>query len=807
MDKSTPHQAKDSSYNPEPSNSMALVSSDTDYDSTDQAICLTITGQVQGVGFRPFVYRLADDNKLVGTVKNSSQGVIIEIQGRSDSIFQFKDQLINQLPPLAEITSLKEESIPFDHERSSFEIIISSREDGHNVLISPDICICQDCLDDLGDPQNRRYLYPFTNCTNCGPRFTITKSIPYDRPHTSMACFPLCPSCQQEYENPLDRRFHAQPNACPDCGPQVWFTDSQNDCLAKTDQALEKTVAALSQGLIVAIKGLGGFHLACQATDNKVIKRLRHSKNRLDKPLAIMVPDIETADNIAYISEEERTWLEGRIRPILLLKKKPDISIPDEIAPDTNLIGVMLPYTPLHWLILQRYKDLLGYKRPNQPAALVMTSGNNSSEPIILSNREALTRLGRIADRFLLHNRDILVRCDDSVLHILPNSQTSLYYRRARGLTPRPVFLKQSGPAILGLGAETKTTICLTKKDHAFVSQHIGDLKDSETFDFYRQTIFHFQDILQTKPEAVVADLHPSYLSSQQAQTFQLPVFYLQHHFAHIHAVLAEHKHDGPVIGLALDGTGYGEDHTLWGGEFLYVHPEKNDHQRLGHLSPVLLPGGETAINEPWRTAQSYLFQLGVSEEKIQRQSWWSSDEQTPDFIQKMLEKSSHCIQTTSCGRLFDAVAALLGLVRIINYEGQGAILLEKIQDPFETSWYPCHTYCQNGYLNLDTLNLFAAVYEDWQNGQDPGKISRRFHLGLCHGLVSLTSQLAEAKGVFDIALSGGVFQNTTISDYLPQLLTKSGLKPLVHTSTPPNDACISLGQAVYGQRLIHLES
>jgi len=754
-----------------------------------------VNGQVQGVGFRPFVYKMAMDLNLTGMVKNTSAGVLIEVQGSDSQLSQFEFALKHKLPPLARIVHLERKEIPLHEDETRFVILKSEGGEGHQVLISPDVCICDDCLQEIFDPEDRRYMYPFTNCTNCGPRFTITRSIPYDRDKTSMACFPMCPLCQKEYEDPLDRRFHAQPNACSECGPHVWLIDKQGKTLSREKEALEQTARLLTQGRVLAIKGLGGFHLACDATNDTAVNSLRQRKNRPAKPLAIMVPDIAIARQVAHIDTHEEELLLGREHPIVVLKKKSDTALSPYLAPDTNYIGLMLPYTPLHCILLFLYQKYIGAEKL---PALVMTSGNFSSEPISLGNREALKRLSKIADYFLVHNRDILVRCDDSVVYTSEGKR--LFFRRARGYTPSPVFLASDGETVLGVGPELKNTICLTKENQAFVSQHIGDLKNLETYEFFLESIAHWQKILQVSPKAIVCDLHPDYLSTKYAREHGLPVYSLQHHFAHIHAVLAENKFSGPCLGLALDGTGYGEDGTLWGGELLLIDNVRLSHARLGCFSPISLPGGEMAIHEPWRIARSFLYSLGIDESKG-KLLWLKSFAKADQIVIQMLSKDINCPKSSSCGRLFDAVAALLGLKLKIDYEGQAAILLERVQDFSEKDFYEVKIKEKNGLLVFDTVEFMAQIVDDMEKGLDKGRISRRFHLGLMHGLCSWAKKASARTGIKHVALSGGVMQNLTLHRELPEMLKRQGLKPLVHRQVPPNDACISLGQAVYGQK------
>ncbi|MGJ3524162.1 carbamoyltransferase HypF [Nitratidesulfovibrio sp. D1] len=805
----------------------------------------TVSGQVQGVGFRPFVYRIAADHALTGTVSNTAAGVFIEVQGLAASVDGFGHDLAHKLPPLARVVSCTREDIPVAHGEEGFRIVASGDGGaGHEVLISADVATCDDCLADMDDPANRRHLYPFTNCTNCGPRYTITRFIPYDRDKTSMACFPLCPECAAEYENPLDRRFHAQPNACPACGPRVWYVDGAPQGAAhdtgpragrpEGTPAIRALAAALAAGRIAAVKGLGGFHLSCDAASDAAVGELRRRKHRPHKPLAIMVPDLGTARRIVHVSPAEEALLAGRERPIVLCRAlasapsatPPPISplISPLVSPDTPFVGVMLPYTPLHHVLLRLYGALLPEGRA---PALVMTSGNAGGEPICLGNREALRRLRSIADVFLLHDRDILIRTDDSVTRVNPVTGAPQFLRRARGFTPRPVFLEGDGPCVLAMGPELKNTLCVTRGDKAFVSQHIGDMHNLETLGFHREIAAHLPRILQVTPQAVVRDLHPDYMTTAEAEQSGLPALTLQHHFAHIHAVLAENRHDGPALGLALDGTGHGDDGTVWGGELLYVDNVALDHRRLGRLARIPLPGGEAAIREPWRIAQGLLWHLGLREparDGARPWPWLRRHAQAAALLPRLLERGVNTPLTSSCGRLFDAVAALLGLCDAITYEGQAAIRLEHAQDAvsphggshadFLAHAYPCPLRpVRDGgeTLVLDTHALFRAVHDDWARGVPPGEVALRFHAGLVAGLADMVAAVApaaagvmgEVMGVPVVALSGGVMQNLTLSVHLPQALAARGLTVLTHAELPPGDGCISLGQAAWARRAL----
>jgi len=793
-----------------------------------------VTGQVQGVCFRPFVFRLAEELNLAGTVRNTPEGVVIEVQGPPRQLDLFGCRLETDQPPLARILRVSAQDMPPEDGASGFAICKSTGGTGHDVLISPDVATCPDCLAELFDKTNRRFLYPFTNCTNCGPRYTITRSVPYDRPNTSMGCFPLCPDCAREYEDPRDRRFHAQPNACPVCGPKVWLSDRSGLVVARRDEAMRKLAAVLLQGGIAAVKGLGGFHLVCDATSQEAVRELRLRKRRPHKPLAVMVPDLDTARALAHTSPAEEEWLSGSVRPIVLCSKMRGAPLAAAVAPDVDFVGLMLPYTPLHHVLFQRYGRLLSQERQNMPAALVMTSGNVSDEPICLGNREALARLGEQADIFLFHNRDILIRTDDSVLRVLPQTGDTQYLRRARGFVPQPVFLAGTGESVMGLGPELKCTLTLTKGDQAFVSQHLGDMENIETLGFHHEMAEHFQDILQTEPKLVVRDLHPNYLTTSVAQEMArktgVSICSLQHHFAHAHSVLAENKHLGPALCLALDGTGFGTSlpslgmgasWSIWGGECLLVDTQTLRHERLAHFAEFSLPGGEAAVHEPWRLAQAMLWELDM-EASGQNGSppwpWLPEFEQASAFLPQILRKSLNCPLTSSCGRLFDAVSAMLGLCLRTTYEGQAAMLLERAQDlsiPLaEAAEYPCSLIksTATGRLEtdqmpreLDTYSLFRGVLHDINAGEEVAVIARRFHASLIIGLADMARRFAKQHGVQHVALSGGVMQNLTFAQELPAALAERGMIPLTHKLLPPNDGCISLGQAAYGQRMLTL--
>lgn len=749
---------------------------------------LRVRGIVQGVGFRPFVYQLAREHALEGWVRNQSDGVDIEVAGHAAEVRSFLEEFAGKAPPLARIVRMVVEERPFEA-LGAFRIVPSVAADSKSTLISPDVCTCPDCLRELLDPSDRRYRYPFINCTNCGPRYTIIRDIPYDRDKTTMAAFPMCPACRAEYDNPEDRRFHAQPNACPECGPRIWLEDEAGLRVAERDGALAAALRLLDEGRIVAVKGLGGFHLAVDATRPEAVARLRSRKVREEKPFAVMFPDIEAVRRYCRVSETERALLESIQRPIVLLEKRGDPvedgvpPLAPAVAPRNRHLGSFLPYTPLHFLLFDGAPSRI----------LVMTSGNQSDEPIAMTNEDARARLNGIADAFLMHDRDIHMRCDDSVIRVLSGKPRPI--RRARGTIPVPVFLRKSGPAVLGVGAELKNTLCLTRRDEAFLSQHIGDLENLETLRSFEHLVEHLRRILEIEPVCIAHDLHPDYLSTQWALACKgTRILGVQHHHAHIASVVAERGVEGPVIGLALDGTGYGTDGTIWGGEILRV--EGHRFERLGSLRKSLLPGGDRSIREPWRMAVSLLFSLdpehapesfGDFFARWPREKW--------AVILQMLAKRIQSPVTTSCGRLFDAVSALIGIRDRINYEGQAAIELEQAIEPDDAE-YAGQILEEEGFITMDPLPMIRQLVTEARAGVARGVMAARFH----NGMVSLLCRAAEAArsatGLERIALSGGVFQNATLSERLEARLAESGFEVLTHLEVPPNDACIALGQA-----------
>jgi hydrogenase maturation protein HypF len=769
---------------------------------TGRRVLVKVRGIVQGVGFRPFIYQLAGRCGLNGWVRNQSDGVEIQVAGPADSVRSFIGSISSEPPPMARIVKVETTDLPYQ-DLEEFRIISSRALQSRSTLISPDVCTCRDCLRELFDPRDRRFRYPFINCTNCGPRYTIIKDIPYDRDKTTMAQFEMCPECRREYDNPLDRRFHAQPNACWECGPQVWLEDAQRNTIAARDEGLVKTVALLDSGSIISIKGLGGFHLAVKATDQAAVSRLRSRKIREEKPFAVMFPELEEIRRYCCLNSEEEDLLKSPARPIVLLARRPDHTGPaiaESVAPNNRNLGVFLPYTPLHFLLFE-----------NAPyRALVMTSGNQSDEPIVMNNADARSRLNAIADHFLFHDREIYMRCDDSVTRVLGGYPRPM--RRARGYAPLPVFLRDSAPSVLGTGAELKNTVCLTRGREAFLSQHIGDLENLETLRSFEHSIAHLERIMEIEPRLIVHDLHPDYLNTQWALKRQdLPRMAAQHHHAHIAAVMAERGLEGPVIGLALDGTGFGTDGTIWGGEILRV--DNLGFERLGHFRQVLLPGGAKAIKEPWRTALSYLW--SIDPDNVERRyadllAAWAKQEAGSrrqgagdvKIILQMLSRRLNCPLTSSCGRLFDAAAALCGIRLSVNYEGQAAIELEQAIEPDEGHYEGRLETGRDCFL-IDQIPIIEALIEDVRRGVPVGRIAARFHNGVIQILREAAVIAAGRTGINRIALSGGVFQNAYLSERLERELCRMGLQVYAHIEVPANDACISLGQAWIGAQRI----
>jgi len=757
-------------------------------------IRIHVDGVVQGVGFRPFVYGLAKRLGLAGWVINTSAGVDIRVEGPVPSVDAFVRALVDEAPPLARIETLHVEEAPRDG-FTTFEIRESEALEGAFVPISADVCVCADCLREIQDPTNRRYHYPFTNCTNCGPRFTIIKDIPYDRPNTTMAIFPMCDDCAREYEDPADRRFHAQPIACPNCGPQLWLVQYSDQLIDEHGQPLPANtfgedgllaaIRLLRLGKIVAIKGLGGFHLACDATNENAVAELRKRKLRRDKPFALMMRDVDQAAQYCLVSEAERALLESRERPIVLLWERAENGIAPSVAPGQHTLGVMLPYTPLHALL---------FDAPDMPP-LVMTSGNLAEEPIATENREALDKLRELADAFLLHDRDIHIRTDDSVTRVFEG--TELPIRRSRGYAPYPVHLPFDVVPLLAVGAELKNTFCVTQGRLAFLSHHIGDMENLETLTSFEAGVAHFETLFRVQPGLIVCDRHPDYLATRyadaRAAVLQVPLVRVQHHHAHIAAVMAENGHSGdrPVIGVAFDGTGYGMDGAIWGGEFLVA--DYVTFERAGHLAYVPLPGGDAATKRIARVGLAYLLTAGLEPEQARGLSPLIALSK-PEWriVQQQVAKGINAPPTSSMGRLFDAVASITGLRQEVNYEGQAAIELEALADPGEQGAYDL-----TPGPTIDTAPLIRAIVTDVRARVPLPTISARFHNGLARLIHAQCVAIRERSGLHEVALSGGVFQNVMLLSKTLPLLRDAGFVVLTHHLVPPNDGGLALGQAV----------
>ncbi len=771
-------------------------------ESITQGISIRVTGIVQGVGFRPFIYALAQRFGLRGWVRNTSAGVEIDVEGAPTALDAFIHALRNEHPPLARLDSLSvqtHEPRGFAH----FEIISSERQADAFQPISPDVGICADCLRELFDPNDRRYRYPFINCTNCGPRFTIITDIPYDRPNTTMAIFAMCTACAQEYQDPRNRRFHAQPVACPQCGPQVWLEiKGKQGEHPHGVKAMRMTQELLHAGHIVAIKGLGGFHLACDATNAAAVRELRQRKLRVDKPFALMMADMAMVEQFCFINEAERRLLESRQRPIILLDRRPKSGIAAETAPGQRTLGVMLPYTPLHYLL---FADDASPPALRALPPLVMTSGNLSEEPIAIENEEARIRLDSLADAFLMHNRPIHTRCDDSVARIVDQSEAGkesrraffLYpLRRSRGYAPDPLLLPFDAPSLLAVGAELKNTFCLTRQCYAFLSHHIGDMENYETLRSFEHGVAHFERLFRIEPVVLAHDLHPDYLSTryarQRAEREALPLVGIQHHHAHIAACLADNGLPGnePVIGLAFDGTGYGADGAIWGGEVLLANYV--GFERLYHLAYFPLPGGDAAIRCPARTALALLWALGIEwEDTLPPARFFSKKERQALRVQ--LERRLNAPLTSSMGRLFDAVAALAGGRQQVNYEAQAAMEFEAMADPSEPGAYRFEI--AEGKINARPAVL--ALIADAHRGIPLATISARFHNGLIEGIRAICNEIRMKTAAREVALSGGVWQNMIMLKKVMTTLSADDFRVYCHRQVPTNDGGIALGQAV----------
>jgi hydrogenase maturation protein HypF len=741
---------------------------------------LRVSGVVQGVGFRPHVYKLARRLGLAGFVLNDGAGVVVEVEGAPAALAEFAKQLRTEPPPRARIDSISEEDVAPAGE-VSFSIKESIPGEART-LVSPDLAVCGDCLDELFDPADRRYRYPFINCTNCGPRFTIIRGVPYDRPETTMASFTMCPSCQAEYDEPGDRRFHAQPNACPACGPSLALWDAAGEMI-ETDDAVAYVKQLLFEGRVVGVKGLGGYHLACDATSAEAVETLRARKYREDKPFAVMARDAAVARRYVETDAAELELLNSEKRPIVLLRKREPFHLPEAVAPRNRYLGVMLPYTPLHHLLFD--DDL---------EVLVMTSGNRADEPIAYRDDKVVEHLSGIADYFLTHDRPIARRVDDTVVRAFRGREYPV--RRSRGYVPLPLELGRAyNASVLAVGAELKNTFCLTKGSQAFVSHHIGDLENVATLEAFEEGIGQFREMFDVAPTAVARDLHPDYLSSRYAAATGLPEIVVQHHHGHVASVLADASYyDGKVIGIAFDGAGLGEDGAVWGGEFLLA--DLACCERVAHLKYVPLPGGDAAAREPWRMALSWLRE-SYGEDALGGPLPFLADipENRREMILDAAAKGVNAPPTSSMGRLFDAVAALTGVRNVVNYEGQAALEFEQIVAPGETAAYE-FSYEEGKPLIIDATPVIAAAASDLAAGVDAGVVAARFHNAVAAMAAAVAARLRDESGLSTVALGGGCFQNLTLLRKLLPMLVGTGFEVLIHERVPTNDGGLSLGQA-----------
>ena len=749
----------------------------------------TVTGVVQGVGFRPYVHRLATELGLAGFVGNDSGAVFLEVQGPSARIDEFARRLRAEAPPLAAISAVRVVDVTADNRcGSTFRIVGSTTADGPTTPIPPDVAICDDCVSELFDPADRRYRHPFVTCTNCGPRFTIIKALPYDRPSTTMSAFTMCERCAAEYHDPANRRFHAQPIACPDCGPSLWCT-TDSGRVDGPDAAIGATQRALAAGAVVAIKGIGGYHLACRVDDAAAVAALRARKARGAKPFAMLVRDLAVARRYAHIHDAEAAVLSSAARPIVLLRRRRDAPVADAVAPSSPLIGLMLPYSPVHHLLLAAVPQA----DAPVPDALVLTSANRSDEPICFTEDDARQRLPPLCDAVLDHNRPIHVPCDDSVVRVVDGRELPI--RRSRGYAPLPVTLGRSGPPVLAVGGELKNTFCLTDGARAYMSGHIGDMATLETLQAFERAVDQLSEI-RHQPARLAADLHPGYHTRSWAErrAGDRPVDLVQHHHAHVVSLLAEHGRIGePIIGVAFDGTGYGCDHTIWGGEILKLGSDSHRFERVAHLLPVPLPGGDAAVRNPCRTALAQLWMAGI--------------EWTPDLppvtaataaelrlTRSQLDNNAGCVPCSSMGRLFDAVASLLGVRHRIDYEGQAAIELEALADSVGDAEGPGLRLTVRADGVIDPADLVRTMVSALRAGVPPALLAADFHRAVAIAVAEAVALIAGPVRL--VGLTGGVFQNVLLLQSCRQRLQQAGFEVLTHQIVPPNDGGLALGQA-----------
>jgi hydrogenase maturation protein HypF len=766
-----------------------------------QRVRARVEGTVQGVGFRPFVYRLAREEDLVGYVLNDERGVLLEVEGQPAAVDRFLGRMRSEAPPLAAVDQVSCDSVAVEGSRE-FRIVESARRGDPDALVAPDTTTCADCLSELSDPADRRYRYPFLNCTNCGPRFTIVQGVPYDRPLTTMSSFRMCADCRREYDDPGDRRFHAQPNACPRCGPRLRLTDAGGRPLdvPGARDASEGAARRLADGLIVAVKGLGGFHLACNAADEEAVAALRARKHREDKPFALMFADRAAAARLVELADEEDELLHSSARPIVLAPRRRGAGVAAAVAPAAPELGIMLPYTPLHHVLLGDFRAALspsaGAPFP-APAALVMTSGNVSDEPIAYRDDDAVERLAPIADLFLLHDRPIHSRTDDSVARVvrIGARRRTLPMRRSRGYVPGQIELPvPARRPLLACGADLKNTFCVAKGKRAWVSHHIGDLEHYSTHRAFREGIDHFETLFAVQPQVVAHDLHPGYFSTAYALEREgVELVGVQHHHAHLAACLAEHGLEGPAVGAIYDGTGYGTDGTVWGGELLVGG--LSGFERLGSLWPVRMPGGEAAIREPWRMACAWLTEAFGEPRPLPARLAGLVDERRWGAMSRIGASETVSPVTTSMGRLFDAVAALCGIRARVNYEGQAAIELEgAAADGGQQAPYDLPVV--GGAVTLDARETVRAVVHDLDAGTPIPTVAARFHAAVAEATARACADAAARHGLDTVVLSGGVFQNRLLLERTAAALDDGGLRVLTPERLPPGDGGISFGQA-----------
>ena len=744
---------------------------------SEKALTITITGAVQGVGFRPFVFTLAQKHHLKGHVKNTPNGVLIFAQGNDQSIDSFLMHLRADAPPLARIQDIRTHPAALNGCKN-FKIIHSKTDGVKSAIILPDMSTCADCLEEITDPKNRRYQYPFTNCTNCGPRFSIIQDLPYDRPHTSMSNFIMCQSCQQEYDNPSDRRFHAQPNACTECGPQLSFWEKGGKVVSEKQESLITAINAIAAGKIIALKGLGGFQLLCDARNKDAVKLLRQRKNRPMKPFAIMVENLDVAKRLCIISPEESTLITTPEKPIVILTSKGMPDVVFDVAPDNPTLGVMLPYTPLHHLLMQG----LGFP-------IVATSGNLANEPICIDESEALERLGGFADGLLVHDRPIVRPVDDSVVRWMAGKK--MVIRRARGFAPFPMQFTNSSTSILATGAHLKNSVTLTRNNQYFVSQHIGNLESDLSAETQKKVSNDLINIYDLNLRSVACDLHPDYASTAFAKSLHLPVYPVQHHLAHVWSVIAEHHLDLPVLGVAWDGTGLGTDSKIWGSEFFNIG--KKGWKRIAHLKPFRLPGGDAAAREPRRSALGLLYNLWGSDAFLHPAIKTTFNEIELELLQSMFTSNSQLHETTSMGRFFDAVSFLTGFNHTVQFEGQAAMDLEfSIGEESTQKSYPISIVHEKEKHILDWSTMIESILEDVDMGVPRAIISAQFHQALSNVIVVM----AELSKMETVCLSGGCFQNKTLLEQSVKKLKTKNVNVYWNRDIPINDGGISLGQA-----------